>query len=228
MEIPITIITTVYKYRESIVQCIESVMMQNYPNFQYIIIDDGPNSIIDQDITKMITRKDIEFKIIHNDKNMGISETLNIAIRQSTGEIIFNLADDDQFYDSDVIKDWVDHFIKNDSLVVTAKMSRINEKGVEEIFPSEEEFEKIIKYDCKQLFDYISTYNKIFGCITAKRKQLFENIGYYNPTYKQIEDYPHNLAILRNGIMIDTFDRIVVKYGTGGRSNLQNINRKYI
>lgn len=228
IDTPVTIITTVYKYRESIVQCIESVMIQNYPGFQYIIIDDGPNSIIDQDIRKMITRDDIYFKIIHNDKNMGISETLNIAIKQSTGEIIFNLADDDQFYDSDVIRDWVDFFENTGALVVTAKMCKTYENGEEEIFPSNDQFQLIKTMDSRQLFNQIaSNYNIIFGSVTAKKKSLFEKVGYYDSRYRQIEDYPHNLAILRNGIKIEAFDRIVVRYGVDGRSNLHNIDQNY-
>lgn len=95
----ISIITPVYKFRPTVKECIESIMIQNYNNIEYIIVDDGPNSIEDRTITQYITRDDIKIKIIHNDANKGISESLNIGIKNSNGEIIFNLADDDKFFD---------------------------------------------------------------------------------------------------------------------------------
>ena len=74
-------------------------MMQDYEKIEYVIIDDGPYSVDDNIVMQWATREDIDFKIIHNEVNKGVSEALNIGIHNSEGEIIFNLADDDTFFD---------------------------------------------------------------------------------------------------------------------------------
>ncbi len=62
-------------------------------------MDDGPNSVDDNEVMQWITRSDVKIIIIHNALNQGVSEALNIGIRNSSGEIIYNLADDDCFHD---------------------------------------------------------------------------------------------------------------------------------
>ncbi len=74
----------------------------------------------------------------------------------------------------------------------------------------------------------MSGYNLIFGCVTAKKRSIFEDIGYYNPSYTLIEDYPYNMKLLRNGIKIQTYDRIVINYSKGGISDIDCIDSKYL
>ncbi len=224
----VTIITPVYRYRPTIKECIQSVMSQDYCKIEYIIIDDGPGSVDEDEIKPWLTRNDVSVKIIHNEKNEGISETLNIGIRNSSGDIIFNLADDDEFYDSQVIKDWVNQFIKTGAEVITARRSIIVNGVEESVSPSLRQIKMIERKSCRLLLETMSGHNDIFGSVTAKRRSLFEAGYYYNPNYRLIEDYPHNMLLLRNKKKIHTYDRIVIKYRVGGISDKANINEKYL
>ena len=233
MEYPkITIITSIYKRRETVKDTIKSVCSQTYPSIQYIIVDDGPQSVDDEIADFIHSLNDgIDVKIIRNDSNRGTSYSLNRAVGESEGEYIFNISDDDCFSDDNVIMDWVSEFIKTGADVITAKRAvyDITMTNMEGIEPSDSVAEKIKTMSCKELFDEMSGYNYIFGCVTAKRKSLFDKpYGRYNEKYRIIEDYSSNMILLRNNVTILFFDRVVINYRKGGISSAEQINKTYL
>ena len=112
--------------------------------------------------------------------------------------------------------------------MITARRWIKRDDGVEIIQPSFKQLEKIQKMTCEKLLENMSGYNLIFGSVTAKKRVVFETIGYYDSQYMLIEDYPYNMKLLRSGVKISTFDRIVIRYSTGGISDKKNIDRKYL
>ena len=227
----ITVITTVYKNRNTLKDCIDSVCAQDYPYIEYIIVDDGPNSVVDEKVMGYIrqSNKDIKIKIIHNDKNMGVSYSLNRAFLNSTGTYIYNLADDDCFYDNHVLTDWTNQFIKSETQILTAKRATYSQDLTNElsIDPSNMLIESIINDSPEKLFEKMEGYNYVFGCVTAKHRKLFEKYP-YDSKYHIIEDYPIIMRMLRNGIKIEYYDRLVIKYRVGGSSYTPDINFKYL
>ena len=213
-------------------ETVASVCKQNYPDIQYIIVDDGPNCV-DDEITQYIEGFDsiTDFILLRNPGNMGISYSLNRAIDVASGEIIFNIADDDCFYDNNVIKDWVSEFIKTGAMAMTAFRAVYDNAMSKQlrIEPTDKIVEKIRALSNEELFEEMTGYNYIFGCVTAKRRQLFdEDYGKYNPDYRTIEDYSSNMILLRNGVRFVFFDRIVLKYREGGNSSVTSINKAYL
>lgn len=90
----VSIITPTFNHQEYIGRCIESVLAQDYSNWELIIVDDGST-----DNTGKIVAgyEDERIKYINQD-NLGISNlnmTYNTAIRNSTGELIAILEGDD-------------------------------------------------------------------------------------------------------------------------------------
>ena len=87
----ISIVTPVYNCEEYIRDCIESVLSQNYPNFEHIIVDgnssDGTVDIIKQyDHIKWISEPDD-----------GEADALNKAIKMARGDIVGWLNGDDYY-----------------------------------------------------------------------------------------------------------------------------------
>lgn len=233
MNVPkVTVITPVYRKRETIMDTIKSVCTQTYPDIQFIIVDDGPYSV-DESIGDYIESFNTisDYLIIHNERNMGTSFSLNRGVEESKGDIIFNIADDDCFYDSDVIMDWVMEFTKTDAEVITCKRA-IYDKTLlhfDRIDPSDEVFEKIKTMTNQELFDEMSGYNLIFGSVTAKKRSLFEKpYGKYSTDYHIIEDYSSNMVLLRNGVKFYFYDRVAIKYREGGVSSAGNIDSVYL
>lgn len=99
----ISIITVVYNGASTIQSCIDSVLSQNYPSIEYIIVDgnskDGTQALIDQ------YGKRIAHFVSEPDK--GIYDAMNKGISLATGEYIGILNADDFYANNQVISDVV-------------------------------------------------------------------------------------------------------------------------
>ena len=91
----ISIITPVYNGARYIEGCIETVMDQNHPNFEHIIVDGGSTD----GTVEIINRYAAEYDHIRwvSEKDKGQSDAMNKGFEMSSGEIIGYLNADDYF-----------------------------------------------------------------------------------------------------------------------------------
>lgn len=102
-EIPkITVYTCALNAEKWIDRAIKSVMNQSHINFEYILIDDFSN-----DKTPLIMAKYASIypniKFIRNEKNLGLSSSCNIALKEAKGDYLIRLDADDYFINSEVL-----------------------------------------------------------------------------------------------------------------------------
>ena len=71
---------------------IESILNQTYKNFEFIIVDDCSS---DNSVSVIESYDDKRIKLIKNPKNMGLTKSLNIAIKAAKGEFIARMDADD-------------------------------------------------------------------------------------------------------------------------------------
>jgi glycosyltransferase involved in cell wall biosynthesis len=83
----ITIVMSVYNGEMYVGETIRSVLSQSYSDFEFIIIDDGSTDNTLK-ILEDFQNKDIRIKIIENDKNSGLTLSLNKGIKESKGGYI--------------------------------------------------------------------------------------------------------------------------------------------
>jgi len=87
----ISIITVCYNAEEYIEQCIQSVLSQDFDNFEYIIIDGGSTDAT----LNVIEKYQDELAYWHSKPDRGISHAFNQGLEQAKGEwIVFLNADD--------------------------------------------------------------------------------------------------------------------------------------
>lgn len=99
----ITVIIPVYNCQESIKLTLISILNQNIPEFEIILINDNSNdnsSIIINDMKKYDNR----IKLINNLKNMGTLYSRCIGALNAKGKYIFSLDNDDIFLNEDIFK----------------------------------------------------------------------------------------------------------------------------
>lgn len=91
----VSIIVPVYNAQEFLARCVDSVLNQEYRDFELLLVDDGSTdasgSICDE-----YARKDSRVQVIHKE-NSGVSDSRNLALDRAQGEYL-------QFLDSD---DWI-------------------------------------------------------------------------------------------------------------------------
>ena len=102
----VSIITTCYNREKTIAQAIESVLGQDYPDIEYIVVDgastDGSFKVIrsyGSRITKVVSERD-----------GGMYEAINKGIKMATGEIVGLLHSDDFLFHPHIISEIVERF----------------------------------------------------------------------------------------------------------------------
>lgn len=102
----VSIITSCYNREATIRGAIESVLAQDYPDIEYIVVDgaskDGTLDVINEYKNRIV-------KIV-SEPDHGMYEAINKGIRLATGDIIGLVHSDDMLYDNHVISDVVKRF----------------------------------------------------------------------------------------------------------------------
>jgi glycosyltransferase involved in cell wall biosynthesis len=102
----ISIITATFNSRELISSNVESILLQNYENWEHLIIDnlstDGTIPLV-QSLYQKANLLD-NLKII-SEKDLGISDAFNKGIGLASGEIILILSSDDYLLNNHVFQD---------------------------------------------------------------------------------------------------------------------------
>ncbi|MFH1867224.1 MAG: glycosyltransferase [Patescibacteria group bacterium] len=109
--VKVSIILPTYNGSKFISLAIDSVLKQNYSDWELIVINDGSTD----NTAKLIQdyqRQDRRIKYLKNEKNLGIQKSLNKGLNQAAGELIARLDDDDLWLDNDKLKKQVD-FLNN-------------------------------------------------------------------------------------------------------------------
>ena len=91
----VTIIIPVYNAEASIHRCVDSVLSQEYTDFELLLVDDGSTDHSGE-ICDEYGKQDSRVRVLHKE-NTGVSDTRNLGLENARGEFI-------QFLDSD---DWI-------------------------------------------------------------------------------------------------------------------------
>ncbi|MDT8412164.1 MAG: glycosyltransferase family 2 protein, partial [Vicingaceae bacterium] len=160
----ISIVTPSYNQGEFIEDTILSVINQNYPNLEYVIID-GEST--DQTISII---KKYEDKITYwiSEKDKGQTDAINKGFKKITGEI-FNWLNSDDLLAENALYTIASHFLENKhcSCLCGREFRFFNDKIVNESFGSSIEY-SIEETLIKAHIDQPSTYFK-----TSSIKQVF-------------------------------------------------------
>jgi glycosyltransferase involved in cell wall biosynthesis len=204
----VSIITICYNRKSTIEQSIKSVLGQDYPHIEYIVIDgnstDGTKEIIQSYSDKIATY------ISEADK--GMYDAINKGLQLATGDIVGLMHSDDEFYDGTVV-----------TKIVTAFKNAADSDGLygNGIYVSNDAEERIVRnriggpYDFKKIK---SGWLPLHPTVYLK-KSLIEKHGYYNLDFKIASDTEFLLRYLfKHKINMVYLNEYVVKMRMGGLS----------
>jgi glycosyltransferase involved in cell wall biosynthesis len=183
----ISIVTPSFNQGQFIEETIQSVLNQNYPDLEYIIVDGGST-----DNTLDILRKysDSVFWIIEPDR--GQVDAINKGLRRATGEVIAFLNSDD-LYVPGALRAVGEYAVAHpEAMLITGQCRNIDENGAE--IRKAIAFYKNIWLRLRS-YQALLTLNYISQPATFWRKAVIERIGYLDESLHYTMDYDYWLRI---------------------------------
>lgn len=182
----ISIITPSYNQAQYLEDAIQSVLKQNYPNFEHIVIDGGST-----DGTVEILEKYPHLKWV-SEKDGGQSDALNKGLRMATGDII-GIINSDDYYSRNTFRSLVKAVnVHRDAKVFIGDCRFIYEGGNRSFVVSNRKlsFEDIIRYWDTWV---PPTQPSIFF-----RRELLDEFGAFDCSLDKAMDYDLWLRFARN------------------------------
>ncbi|AFM02558.1 glycosyl transferase [Bernardetia litoralis DSM 6794] len=210
----VSIVTVVYNNVSMVADAIESVLNQDYPDLEYILIDgastDGTTELVrmyQNRITRVISEKD-----------EGLYDAINKGIRMCSGDIIGLLHSDDFYPNNKVVSSFVKAFEEKNTDAVYGDL----------VYVDKEDTQKVIRYWQSGEFDCESFYKGWMPPHPALfiKKECYLKYGVYDTRFKSAADYELTLRILlKNKISATYLPIVMASMRTGGKSNSSLRNR---
>lgn len=101
----VSVVMPAYNSETTIRESIQSVINQDYPKIELIVVNDGSTDGTDEIIKEIIAQNtQLEIIYISKDKNQGVAEARNTAFSKAKGEYLAFLDSDDIWYPTKLIK----------------------------------------------------------------------------------------------------------------------------
>lgn len=218
----ISVIMSTYKEDERLLrESIESILNQTYRDFEYIIILDYPDNDVHKSVIEEYALKDDRIHFYINEKNMGLTDSLNRGLSLCHGEYIARM-DADDISLPDRLERQMKYLEKNHYDLIGGITEMINENGsllysIKSVPTDPKKINKALRYS---------------QCIAHPtwlgRKEVFEkNAGYRHMPL--CEDYDFTLRAVLNGFVVSNLNEAVLKYRmTSNSISRSNLFEQYL
>lgn len=181
----ITVIVTTYNSEiRFLEECVSSIINQTYKNIEILIIDDCSKKNIYDYQKKHLKSKfnDSRIKFYRNNKNYGVSYSLNKGIKLSKGKYINWCSYDDFFHPNKLNLQY--KLIKEISFKSRTIISCNTNVLYEDL-----NYSRIINYQCINKKDALLFRDKYSGGVFLIPRSIFYLVGFFNIKLKFTQDY---------------------------------------
>lgn len=205
-----SILIPTYNSEETLSVSLKSVENQTFKNVEVLVMDGVSN-----DETLKIAES-FKTKIpglrVFSEKDEGIYDAMNKAIKQASGEWIFFMGSDDAFYDENVLKTVSETMKITKAKVVYGDVKVVGDTGWAkdgDIYAGEFNVQKLLNQNiCHQAMFYSNDFIK-------------KEIGSFSLKYKKSSDWDFNIRCWAKG-EFEYIDLIIAKFLAGGFSTNSN------
>ena len=232
-----SVIVLLYNNSEFIEGCLDSILDQDYPAIEIIVVDDGSNVFDKTGIENYIRehqRENIRNVIVYqNECNFGTVKSANGALKKASGKYIKLLAGDDALYNCEslshaaaalricpcgIISGNVMKYDKNMNLIGPYRKSLVPALN---ILPPIDVFRRLC------------VHNDIVAGGIFFDTAFFERYGMFDESYRLLEDWPTWMNATRKGCKIYYSSFFAIKYRTHngigtGTNPFYLADRKYL
>lgn len=197
----LSIITINFNNAIGLKKTIDSVLLQEYLDIEYIIIDGGStdNSV------EIIQKHESSISKWVSEKDNGIYHAMNKGIEMATGEYLLFLNSGDHLYKNDVLEENIIFFTGEDILCFDIHLK-----------DSENDF--IYEHPDKLTFLYLFERTLAHQSVFIK-KNLFKKVGVYNEDLKMVADWKFFIdAIVKHNATYKRINKTLSTFYFGGLS----------
>ena len=196
----VSVIMAVYNGDKYVNDAIESILNQTYQDIEFIIIDDGSNDKSFK-IIKNWAEKEKRIKLIQNPVNIGLTRSLNIAIKFCRGDFIARQDADDISLPYRLEKQ-IDFLTKNKEFAFC---------GCNSIRKQNKNQDFIFNFEFNEIEKNLIVENCFIHPSILIRTDILRKYGVYNESYYYSQDY-------------ELWSRLIYKY----KLKAKNLSEKLI
>ena len=209
----VSVLLSTYNSEESIGESIDSLLSQTYKNLEILISDDGSTDST-KEICKKFQLKDERVLFFSNKKNIGLTKSLNNLAQKASGSLIAR-HDADDISLPYRIEEQIE-FMKKKKLdaVTTRSLVKQNNKkrpGISFYIPD------------KLLINRKNPF--IHGTLIIK-KNVFQEIGYYDERFYYAQDYKLFYDLLNKGYKVKTLNKALYILNTENNISSENLEKQ--
>tara|TARA_B100000925_G_C21921405_1_gene436039 strand:+ start:81 stop:764 length:684 start_codon:yes stop_codon:yes gene_type:complete len=211
MFVKVSVLMSCYNSQATISKSIESILSQSYEDIELLICDDG--SIDDTYKTiEEYSKADKRISIFKNEKNIGLTKSLNFLINKSDGEFIARQDDDDISLEKRIEKQIK---VIND-LNLDFVTSRAKILGTDKLIPG-------ISFNLPVSFVMNFKNPFIHGTLLIKKK-ILNDVGNYDERFYYAQDYKLFSDLVAKGYKYTTIKEPL--YRLNVKDNISNNFKK--
>lgn len=181
---------------------IDSILDQTYKDFEFLILDDGSTEPVWELLTSY---KDPRIVLLRNEKNIGLTKSLNICLDHARGDFIARQDSDDISYPYRFAYQM--RTFRADTDLIFSHGVAINEAG-DRI--DDDWMDRIVRRTTDHESYLRTTGNCLIATSAVFRRRVFEHIGYFDRMVRYAQDYNYWLRSILGGCKMKVIERVLV------------------
>lgn len=216
----VSIVVITYNSGQFVLETLESIKAQSYPNIELIVSDDcsiDDTLIICQQWIQLHKKRFASVELVTSKVNSGIPANCNRGIRRANGRWIKIIAGDDALLPDCIISN-LDFIRKNPRVDAVCSRSRIYQTTLSEssfvgVSPSDQNIRQYYQDDLSAYdqFHQLMYTNFIEAPTVILKKEIIESVGYFDESFRLMEDYPMWIKITKAGHKFHFLNKDTIK-----------------
>lgn len=221
----VSVIVLAYRSAETIIETLDSIKNQTYPNIELIVTDDcSPDNTV-QVVQGWMAENEgtlTAIKLVTSEKNTGLPANINRGLKVAQGVYYKGIAGDD-YLTADAIESYVRFCEENPDTFPIAKVQLFNDKNPNAAYADVQEYcdrcYEFAQKDYREQYRLLLIQNRIVApSATFYTMDFIRKVGGYDESYRWFEDYPMNLKAMHEGYRFGLLDRSIVWYRMSDQS----------
>ncbi len=227
----LSIIVPVYNVKKYLKQCLDSILNQNFQDFELVLVNDGSTDGSEK-ICQEYAQRYSKIKLI-NKENGGLVSAWKRGCIESSGEII-GFVDSDDYIQADYFQKFIEAYIETNADIVVGGLTKVYSNGQQKICRLKQEFiGKVYKNESlESIKKSMIGGNKLFNngryVKIYKRHLIINNLSLSNENVRIGEDFCVTLYSVYDAHSIAFTDDNGYMYRQNDASIMNSFSKKEI